>query len=81
MIAEARRAAESAHHSAPPRTLGPRRAGEASWLGGCARNCPAPTWKWVPRMTTHWSEVDIGEYFDVVVTYDPTIYSAAEVTR
>ena len=30
-------------------------------------------------MTTHWSEVDIGEYFDVVVTYDPTIYSAAEV--
>ena len=33
----------------------------------------------VRSMAAHWSGVDIGEYFDVTIPYDPMLYSQSEV--
>ena len=31
-------------------------------------------------MSSHWSGVEIGEYFELVIEFDPTVYCEAEVT-
>ena len=31
-------------------------------------------------MSSHWSGVEIGEYFELVLEFDPTVYCKAEVT-